>query len=114
MLVLADELVVGTVYYLSANAYRSEFVLSLIGVLEQLFVLLGEVALLCVTTSHLLVMQISLVDLDVILASATLVLVELSRCLVVDYSNSVLLLVMILILVCRTKAICCANNAHEQ
>ncbi len=99
MLVLADELVVGTVYYLSANAYRSEFVLSLIGVLEELFVLLREIPLLSVTSNYLLVMQITLVYLDAVLASAVLVFVILDRCLVVGYCNSVLLLVVVLVFI---------------
>lgn len=100
MLILADELVVGTVHYLSSNADRSKIILSLIGVLEQLLVLLGEVALLCIATCHLLVMLIELVDLNAVFASAILILIELTRCIVVDYSNGALLLVVVLVFIC--------------
>lgn len=116
MFVLADELVVSTVHHLSSYADRSKLILALttIGILEKLLFLPGEVALLCVATCHLLVVQITLVNLNAVFASAVLIYVILDRCIVVDSCNSVLLLVVVLILVCRTKAICCANNAHEQ
>lgn len=104
MFVFADELVVSTVHYLCSYAYRSKLILilalSIIGILEQLLFLLGKVALLCVVTCHLLVMLISLVYLDAVLTCAVLVLVELSRCLVVDYCNCILFMVVVLIFIC--------------
>lgn len=125
MFVLADELVVSTVHYLCSYADRGKLILSLIGVLEQLLVLLGKVALLCVATCHLLVMLIALVDLNAVFASAVLFSVELTRCLVVDacaplvlrrassesYNNlcaSVVISVVVNIGVCLTECCYCA------